>query len=220
MKKIAITGMAIILFFILFACSSIEEQEPTTVETQAISEQISTTTHPIVIESRPWHDPAFNWTDVLISFPEQFIVRTEDTDWWGFERQFRIAFYALDNPDAISSVSSENRREWFFNEVEQNVERTEPLTLSFIKRFDITFAEFERVVKESYLFHRELEIDMADEDNEISNPHLLFTFNIERINDYYSIDPVRHASAREWLEEWLQENEPYESYSAFRAANP
>jgi len=52
---------------------------------------------------------------------------------------------------------------------------------------------------------------MTFETQEIPNPYLLYTFNLERINDYYSLDPARHASAVKWLEEWLETNEPYES---------
>jgi len=99
--------------------------------------------------------------------------------------------------------------------------RTEPMLLSLIKYFNVTFEVIRNETQELYLSRRDNPyINLADEEREIPNPYLLYTFDLERINDYYSLDPARNASARQWLEEWLQTNEPYESYSAFMSANP
>ena len=220
MRKIICLCLSVVLFLsILAACTDNGETSPVDTPTTD-STSLSTTDPGIITVSRPWHDPAFNWDDVSIRFPEELTVRADDQHIFGFQRQFRMGFYGIGIADRIDSVSREVRRDWLLNELEQNVELAEPLYLLFIKRFDITFTEFERAAKELYLFYVELETDRYHEDYEIPNPCLLFTFNVERINDYYSLDPARNASARAWLEEWLQENEPYASYSAFRAANP
>jgi hypothetical protein len=123
--------------------------------------------------------------------------------------------------DIVDFVPREEYEKWRDTELKpySRIEPTEPHIFSFVKKFDIAFEEFERAAKKSYLLRIEMGTNTADEDREIANPYLLYTFNLERINDYYSLDPARHASAVQWLEEWLKTNEPYESYSAFKAAN-
>lgn len=203
MKKILIIGLILILG-VLLGCSNsdIYQTEPTTI-TQVITTTVSL-------------------EDVSMSFPEEFIVRTgvDDLHNLPFERQYRANFYRILG-SYLDLAPEEQYDEWVHKELWGNigVERIEPALFSFIKYFDITFDEFKREVIAEYLFRRERNHNIANEETEIPNPYLLFTFNLERINDYYSLDPARHTSARLWLEEWLQTNEPYESYSAFRAAN-
>ncbi|MCL2212737.1 MAG: hypothetical protein FWB93_02745 [Oscillospiraceae bacterium] len=105
------------------------------------------------------------------------------------------------------------------------VEPDIPTALSLIKHFDLAFETVREVefliymLSTTFAYFPNNETFSNNETRESHNPYLLFTFNTERILDFYSIDPARHASARAWLIEWLAENEPYASYSAFRAAH-
>ena len=205
MKKIFIICLSVALFCVFIGCSN----ESNDVVNNTNNTEITTTT------------PTTTLADISLTFPTEFTVRTgsEDLD-YGFERQFRYTFYSTSIAGHIGSVSREALHE-FGNRVfgVAGVEFAEPVLFSFIKYFDVAFEEFRQATQSAYLHRGEMNLNMADEENEIPNPYLLFTFNLERINDYYSLDPARHTSARLWLEEWLQENEPYASYSEFRAAN-
>jgi len=222
MKKTAIISLAIVLVIGVFSgCSSNGQHSPTTITsepaTTEVNNDISTTAWPAITVARPWHDPEFNWEEVSINFPERYSLYGDQDEDWGFERQYRSVYYAL-SPDDFDSVSHEAYMEW--SRSNQYGERTEPLVFQFIKYFDVIFEESERAAKKEYLWHLSWEVNMLHEGHEIFNPYLLYTFNLERINDYYSLDPKRNESARQWLEEWLRTNEPYESYSTFLTVNP
>jgi len=208
-KKATILGLAIALVFGIAGCAIGTDEEFT--ETQAAAPTSSETS-------------MTSLDDITIYFPESYVVYTgvDDTGDWEFTRHYRHCFYELSYsyPHDIDSVSLEAYNEWYRSRPYEGIERTEPLVFSFIMHFDVSFEDFERVTIKSYMFLLECESNMLSEGNEPPNPYLLYTFNLERINDYYSLDPARNASARQWLEEWLHTNEPYESYSAFMSANP
>ena len=210
MKKLAIPCIAIVLFScVIVSCSTedtpaTETQVPTITTANALSSPISTTKE-----------------EVSLSFPEEFTIRTgTDGLEWGFERLYRYSYYGINLP--IDSISQADMNDWIhYDQNKDWRKRTEPMLLSLIKYFNVTFEVIRNETQELYLSRRDNPyINLADEEREIPNPYLLYTFDLERINDYYSLDPARNASARQWLEEWLQTNEPYESYSAFMSANP
>ena len=211
MKNILTFGLMIILLVIIFVGCSNGNGTPETT-TQEIAPE-TTSTEPETTATRE---------DISLVFPTEFTVRTGEEDFWDFlyERRFRHDFFRLSR-SYTSMVPSDEYNEWILHVIQPSVgiEPTEPRVFSFIKHFDISFGEMRGAAQRDYLFWRERNANTADEEYEVFNPYLLFTFNLERINDYYSLDPARHTSARLWLEEWLQHNEPYASYSAFRAAN-
>ena len=154
---------------------------------------------------------------------EEFRINEEwnETLWPSGTREFRFHGATIDTgPTPI--VSHEDIREWWdrYHNTQPVSEPETPVALLIIKEFDLTFEEVRLAAFKSYIMQFEIDTFSNHEFSEIENPYLLFTFNTERIKDFYSIDPARHASARAWLIEWLEENEPYESYAAFRAANP
>ena len=212
MKKIILIGLALALMASIFMGCSNDSNDIVTATTTESTTEFETITQTTT-----------SWEDVSLSFPEEFIVNTHEYDAGdlGFERQFRMGFYRASG-SYLRLGPPEEVDEWLRNVVQLSVgaERLEPVYFSFIKYFDVAFEDFRRVAIGEYLLSLEADSNMSHEGWEIPNPYLLFTFNLERINDYYSLDPARHTSARLWLEEWLQHNEPYASYSAFRAANP
>ena len=209
MKKATIISLTIVLVLCIAGCSNGAGEDFTeTQATGATTPETSTT----------------SLDDITIYFPERHTVYTgvDDPNDFEFTRQYRFCFYVLSHsyPRNIDSVSLEAYNEWSRSRPYEGVDLSEPLIFSFIKHFDVSFEDFERVTKEEYLFHFESGSNMLNEGNEPPNPYLLYTFNLERIKDYYSLDQERYASARKWLEEWLSKNETYESYSAYKSANP
>jgi len=221
MKKTAIIILALILFFGAWAgCSNDNDLMGTTDTSKSVSYFLpmdwptrSDQTEPTTEQSTT------SLADVSIGFPGEIVVHTgsQDLD-YGYQRHYRYKYYGLPGY-IVELVPIEEYQVWCDNELKpySETEPTEPHIFSFIKKFDISFEEFEREVKESYLFWRNLK-SFSNEEDELPNPQLLYTFNLERINDYYSLDPARYASAKQWLEEWLLTNQPYESWSAFQAS--
>jgi len=211
MKKIFVICFVIALFigiFLVGGCSGGSEDQ-TTETTSAITYATteSETTTPL--------------EQISINFPEEYVLMSQEAaeEWIWPERQFRFAFYSISG--IYLDLGPEDIVDEWMREILPGIRSTEqePAIFSFIKEFDVAFEGFELTAKWEYRFRNEMNFDLTREDWEIPNPYLLFTFNLERINDYFSIDQARHTSARLWLEEWLQTNEPYASYSAFRAAN-
>jgi hypothetical protein len=226
MKKTILISLVFALFFGVFAgcsnnyTSSDEQNMSNALSVDDVGQVKPDTVEPTTTETGT--DKPITLDKVSINFPEEFTVRTgeQDAD-YAFQRQYRSSFYGTSIANNISSVSSEALSEWGFNELESNngIEPTEPRVLSFIKKFDVPFDEFERETKTTYLFYLEMGINLNDEDYELPNPELLYTFDLERINAYYSLNPEQHANALQWLEKWLQTNQPYETYSAYKKAN-
>jgi len=177
-----------------------------------------------------------------ISMPETISHNTQLNYHFGFERNYRFVFYRISgtmprmsflqfvfaeaeaNNVNLDNISEEIEQllDELTNDTFLFEEPNEPTILTLLKYFDVSF-EFAR----QWLFEQYVRaitfsgFDITDEGLEIPNPYILFTFNTERINQFHSVDPAQHAEARQWLIEWLEAgNRPYESYSAFRAANP
>ena len=172
------------------------------------------------------------YAGMSVPMPEHITVdQSNDEFMWGFERFKREAFHNL-KVDFRDFTTWEELHYWdnlsnshggyrYGYGWRTGIEFPIHGALEFVKHFEITFDEFLRSAITMHNIHVSLGLDFTYEYNEIPNPYLLFTFNTERINQFYSIDPAEHAEARQWLIDWLEAgNVPYESYSAFRAANP
>ncbi len=94
--------------------------------------------------------------------------------------------------------------------------------VSFIKDFDITREQYENAFKSFYEsdFGKPSGSPNLSEFWEVVNIDLIYTFNNEKINDYYSRDRKKAKAADEWLQKWLETNKPYDSYAEYKAANP
>jgi len=93
--------------------------------------------------------------------------------------------------------------------------------VSAVKHFNITREQFDKANKLFYdWMFSDNKVPIIDEQHEIYNADLIYTFNNEKINDYYSRDRQKAKAADAWLAEWLKTNEPYNSYAEYKAANP
>ena len=190
-------------------------------ETTHVAGQENTTRAiPDTTEKEPSTAPV---EDVSLVFPEEFIIDWSITHYLP-EREYRFGYYATQLVK-VESVPGDELVHWIADQYEWDMllasgkEPQEPSMLAAIKHFNITFKEFERATKKDYLLNLKLNLNMSDEEFEIPNPYILYTFNLEQINDYYSVDPARNASARKWLEEWLKTNKLYGSYLEYQQSN-
>jgi len=172
----------------------------------------------------PLSETTTSLEDVSIAFPEEFVIDM-DAPHFTSERKYRNIHYSTNGIEwFLESVQSDALSDWLQWEYEwgrptPNQEPTQPMLFGVIKHYNITYKEFERASKKLYLYMLEEDNDMSREVFEIPNPDMLYTFNLEQINDYHSVDPARNASARKWLAEWLKTNKPYNSYSEYQKAN-
>ena len=95
----------------------------------------------------------------------------------------------------------------------------EMLVVSYIKEFNITREQFDKANNEYYNFRISSGVGINNESHEIFNANLIYTFNNEKINDYYGRNLKKAKAADEWLQEWLETNEPYSSYVEYQQAN-
>jgi len=219
----------------------------TTITYPTIDTNITETSETPIVTSPPPETPPtprpprpHHYAGMSIPMPEHIVVDPEEFFWWTFERTKRSNFHSIRPSIFVTQVGAETViadiahlvtddefMDWLNAVTAYHIdnfsgkEAQTHFTLDLIKYFDFTFEEVLAVTILGYEIALILEHDITHEISEISNPYLLFTFNTERINQFYSIDPAEHAEARQWLIDWLEAgNVPYESYSAFRAANP
>jgi len=206
-KKLFICLLCVFVIIVLSGCNGLDELNTTETEiTTTLAHQIEfTTTQPTTI----------NVDEVQLSFPDEYIIDRGNDHEMAFERQFKMGFYSL---SGFFLRLDPEVDEWL-REFSTIYELSEPLVFSLIKHFETSFEDFYRAAQMEYVHFQNMGWTGGHEGMMRPNPYLLFTFNLGRINDFYSLDPARHRSARMWLEEWLQTNEPYASYSAFRTAN-
>ena len=102
-------------------------------------------------------------------------------------------------------------RDPYIESIPKDVEAPEMFLVAFIKHFNIPKDKF---IETTELLKRNLvrdKFDITYEDNEIPNADLLYTFNNEKINDYYSRDLKKATETDDWLQEWLETNKPYKT---------
>jgi len=154
---------------------------------------------------------------VLILPPPESIVLDPNSDLieeFSYIPIKRKVFFMLTNR-VMRLVPEENFNEFAAFLEEQRtfgVEPTEMASVTFIKYFEIEKVDFERVIGERKEFLLSLDIDITEEENELPNPNIIYTFDNEIINAYYRRDnPIEP----DWTKTKI-----YESYSAFLKANP
>ena len=241
MKKIIVVVLVVVFVLLLafgtwfvFSDSNGEESPTPTVSptSPAVSPTAEPTpTPPDTTNGNGGNDQNDPNDELLRNIPPELIRLSEPDEvrsrlQLSFNPSFRLEYYAI-SVDLDSILGYEAVNAWASNlrmSYDLGDEPNQSFTFAAITYFNITRNKFMQLVEDymqaNLAMHREGLIDIFNEFHETPNLNLLFTFNNELINRYYSRDLVVAQAAYEELQEWLQHNQPYESYSAFRAANP
>ncbi len=118
-------------------------------------------------------------------------IRLEDQalDDYPFERKYRISYYCLwsEFEDLLSEEEKKDVGPWFTRLCAENNNgetQNEMILVSFIKRYHVTREEFD-VAVERFVANNADQNDFNDEEWEIPNGDIIYTFDNEIINRYY-----------------------------------
>jgi len=89
--------------------------------------------------------------------------------------------------------------------------------IDFVKHYGITKTEFEQAAKKHYQSNKNIGLDSGNEQYEIPNTDIIYSFDNEVINAYYR---RKAPVVPDWLTDDTAHKPVYESYSAFKAVNP
>lgn len=121
--------------------------------------------------------------------PGSIILQPQDSDDYPFERKYRITYYRLwsEFEEALSEEEKQDVGPWF-EELSASVNygetAEEMILVSFIKRYSITREEFDAAV-EQFIANNKDYNDFRQEEWEIPNGDIIYTFDNEIINNYY-----------------------------------
>ncbi len=121
--------------------------------------------------------------------PGSIKLQDQDMDDYPFERKYRITYYRLwgEFEDLLSEEEKKDMETWFEEfcaSTDYGETAEEMLLVSFLKRYQITREEFDAAL-ERYIAYNEVYVDFNDEEWEIPNGDILYTFDNEIINHYY-----------------------------------
>ena len=222
MKKNWIVCSLLALLVLMSACDAKNPSDPmsttkgTTESTAANT--TDNTTMLVVSPTLPVYDPGS-----IKLIPEEAIREDEN---WPFFPKYRLVYYTIDgvyrdlyDDDRAEEWGKVMKKKHIINGVYAEADEMDYVTL--VKYFQIERVDFEKAIEKQMQNLIELlgmnETNRNGEGFELPNADIIYTFNNEKINDYYSRDLKKAKEADEWLQEWLRTNQPYESYSAFLA---
>jgi len=196
MKKLTVL-LALILSLSLGACS--QQNVPSTTDEPSTLTTTETMAHIALPDLLPWPESI-----VLIENPN-YVFDYND-------REYIHRFIYYDIPDRIySSVEHDGISllidGGYFHEFD---EEPEMALVSFIKYYNIKKDDFIAAVQQQYEWALDKGRNIYDEDCELPNPDIIYTFDNEIINAYYRREnPVVPDEYR-----------TYESYEEYLRANP
>ena len=171
-----------------------ESTEPTN-QSEAIETPIPEETEedPWVTQNRVIPDviPEFDETAYQVLSPQEALE--QHGYFYKYEPQYRATYYWLTHGLAsAANISYEELEQWYKETVIpdqiNNVEPQEMYTVSFIKHFHIPKDIFEQVCEALPLWYDRLydgNYDKTEEQYEIPNADIIYTFDNEIINNYY-----------------------------------
>lgn len=160
-----------------------EPSAPTTVPSDPTSEPTVPTTEP----TEPSMPEYVTWSEYV---PGTIELVPQKSDDFSFERKYRYLFYSY-RAKFDSLLSAEQRTDWWeFLEEERKRNnygeyREEMVLVTMIKRYNIPKEAFQGVVDYYIQLCRELNQDMLQEEYEIPNVDVIYTFDNEIINRFY-----------------------------------
>ena len=122
--------------------------------------------------------------------PGSIKLQDQESDDYSFERSYRITYYRIWGE--FGNLLDEKQLEDFFAWSEQESVRTnygrdrdEMFLVSFVKRYNIPREAFDEAVDKFIARNREWGCDMTEEEYEVPNADIIYTFDNEIINYYY-----------------------------------
>ena len=118
-------------------------------------------------------------------------LEPQDQDDYTFNRKYRIAYYQIwgEFTELLSEEEYQDYMEW----VDQKAKKdgygefqNEMLLVSFIKRYKIPREEFNQAVEKYIANSKASACDLSSEAYEVPNGDIIYTFDNEVINRYYS----------------------------------
>jgi len=210
MKKILLTTISIIAVLVLLAScdfgketvdittptSTTEEQSqssttsvPTTTTTTTISTNTTTTTT-TTTESTPIKSTESNNSDLPKYIPGSIKIQPVEFVQADLMSIFiptkRYVYYSISGffMDLVDSTAYD---EWAYKNLYIYVEEgpQEMVLVSFVKHFNISRKDFDKVVEQDRLANKKLGIDDTEELYELPNADIIYTFDNDIINEYY-----------------------------------
>ena len=191
MKK-AVVWMLMILIFLLCGCTANDMS---------------------IVDATTIYSTAPDKTEVVeITFHPQDIRLKQDSHslgWTFGPLTKRYVYYAINLftlPIPAEAVGI------YFDELWHSAEPTEMAFLTFIKEYSIHKEVFEEAIRVEWEDRNHLGLDMTQEEYELPNPDIIYTFDNEIINAYYRREnPVAPKPGT---------YKTYESYEEYKKANP
>jgi hypothetical protein len=177
MKKILQFMSLIVLSAIVLSSCTIggDLAEPTT----TIDTTIPETTVPITTPTEKY------------TYPKEYLsgsIKLMEIDPYDSEMKltkYRFAYYSFPGcyMDLVGQKASD---QWYNAEVyDEAGEVKEMVILSFVKYFNISKEQFIKTTEEERQLSLSLGQDLSDEQNELFNPDIIYTFDNDIINNYY-----------------------------------
>ncbi|MCL2489031.1 MAG: hypothetical protein FWE80_10140 [Oscillospiraceae bacterium] len=197
--KIIIAGLSmfLILVLLLSGCdekttSNDTEATTTTAYNTTVSTEKSTTTEqttttatttkPTAAKTPTYPTDANGLPEYV---PGSFKLRPQEEDEFEFERKYRSIYYR-NFPEYGELVDYDEYLDWLHETVFDGENMHEMALVSFLKRFNIPKDEFEAETERTRsVFNDNKYCDMAQEDWELPNADIIYTFDNEIINHFY-----------------------------------
>ena len=146
----------------------------------------SETTQPVVPSetTQPVEPPAPTLPEYV---PGSIILEDQDTDDYEYERKYRITYYRIwsEFSDLLDEDQKKDYNTWFYERVENGSFREEMALAAMVKRYNIPRERFDEAVEAFIANNLESHSNMSQEEYEVPNADIIYTFDNEIINHYY-----------------------------------
>jgi len=195
MKRIYGLLLAIIFLLLFASCngkgntqtSSAGSEDETGTEAPTQTEPTTEMPPETTTESPVIQEPETGYLKSTTYTPGTIVLDPAVPADYAFEPHYRFAYYNI--PSIFSDLATPEKRSEYFDLIERTIdvskEPREMELVSFIKYCGISREDFDKAVQKDILFAKELGIDTTEEEREIPNANVIYTFDNELINYYY-----------------------------------
>lgn len=180
MKKLLTLALALILLLGLAACFDRTDDNPTTVP-QPTTTQMTTDAPETSATEEPTQNP------LLVYVPGSIQLEPSVVSDYSFTPTKRQLYYTI--PGHFFDLVPEGTiTELFEKDKVIGVEPQEMLLVTLVKHSNISRQDFDKAVDEYTKMSASLGLDMTNEEFEIPNADVIYTFDNEIIDEYYRRD--------------------------------